>query len=269
MARGVLLGRRLQQLYAPNLRGYSFINSEADDYYGEWATDVSNERKAWLDELFTDWKNDGVLEEFDRAFLIGPTTEATLTDLAHPSGTKAAIVNAVVFTADRHVQGDGVSARIRTNYTPSTDAVNLTLNAGSIGVWTVNVNTAVTVNDIGNAVAPRCSLSSRLVGDQAQCRVNGSDPLSLNSHTDSRHMYQAQRRTAADVRMFIDGAAATNSSWASTSLPTQEQWWLGANSTLFSIRYSVFAFWGGPMIGKEAALYTPLHTYLQRIGAVA
>ncbi|NUJ81175.1 hypothetical protein HUN39_14255 [Methylocystis sp. FS] len=163
--------------------------------------------------------------------------------------------------------GDGVSSRLRTQWTPSTNAVNYTTNLASAACWIKN---DVTLNapDIGNVILPRLNITGRYGAGGALTQINNGTNV-ITATANSIGLLMAQRISASEVVNFKNGVElGRNAATAATGVPTQEQWILGGNASQFSPRQIMLAWWGDALIGKEATLYSIFQTLFTAAGTI-
>jgi hypothetical protein len=255
-------------------RAFTFANTEAAAVVAAFTGATPDAHKARIDTLIGAWKTSGVWDELDRFFTaIAPDEQASTINWKNPSGSAAVFVNSPTFLAYRYWAGNGSSSRVRTNFTPSTDGVNYTLDDASAFLW-VGDNVSENAIDLGNATEPRCNINTRLVGDTQQFRINNASAVQLGiaSVTDSRGLWQARRKAASgadSLQAYKNGSLWGTANVASSALPTQEQWICGGNATSFSTKQIRCAGWGSGMVGLESALYTPLLAFMRDAGAEA
>jgi hypothetical protein len=130
-----------------------------------------------------------------------------LINWVNPGTNNATAVSSPTWTSLEGYTGDGSADYIDTNYNPSTDAVNLSLNSYAYGVYIRN-NVEENAGVIGNSTA-RNYLYPRRVGDSQLCRINSSSNLA-GSVADSRGLWIATR-TASNARALYRNGASVDS----------------------------------------------------------
>jgi hypothetical protein len=230
-------------------------------------------KQAW-DDAIGALKASGAWEDFDILYAKGAipgTSAANIVDgylnWKNPATYTATPVNSPT-NGNGYWQGDGASSRVRTQFTPSTNGVKFTQDSASVWFWCLN-DVGLTAYDVGNiSTAPHTAIISRSGADSTFARVNTGTSASV-ANANSTGLFVAQRRGAADQRIWRNGTQISGvSSAASTGLPTQEQWMCGANNNSFSTRREAFAAWGASQSGREAGIYTIIETLLTAAGTI-
>lgn len=170
-------------------------------------------------QLVLDLKAAGIWTLLDVFYVFatdGDSDFATL-NWKNPAAFQCSKVNSPTFTINEGFQGNGTSSYLDTNWTPSTNGVNFTLNSASLGVW---VFTIPTINDdlVGNSLGSSGTnrLRSSNTTDQ---RINSTN--SLNSAVDLTGTgYKSNIRNNANSLDFYSGLVKSSRTAASTSLGT-------------------------------------------------
>lgn len=233
------------------------------------STQPSDTIKAAINTAIVDLKTINAWDDYDRLWPFGamPTSADSLIDWKNPSGLPLVIVNSPVFTAYSDWQGDASSARLRTQYTPSTDAVKFTANDASISLWSLTDATVSTI-ELGNVTSsPRAEMSVKWADGNSYAAVNSPTEVFI-AVADSLGFYIGQRRASNDLRLFKNGVQIATSAIASAGLPTQEQWVCASNSGYYSNKKLALVAWGASQAGREAAIYNIFLTLFQATGAV-
>lgn len=254
----------------PALRQILFSNpysAEAKEIFAAMTTQPTSARKSLIDAAVKSLKSAGVWSQLDCLYMLAAAdSQSARLNWINPGTYTALAVNSPTFAADKGYTGDGSTSRLRTQYTPSVNGVNLTQNNASAWVW-VLTNVVASTDDIGSHTAPRLlvesnNASSLLVGD-----VNSSAAMSASIST-AIGLSGIQRRASSDRRLWKNGTQqGTTDTTASTAVANQEQWICGGNSTSFSTRQIACAAWGASLSGLESSLYNALLPYMQGIGA--
>lgn len=91
-------------------------------------------------KLVVTLQNTGVWPLLDSLYILAaPTAQNASIDWALPSRTLT-VSGSPTFAANKGYTGDGVSAFLDTNYNPATNAVNLSQNSNTFGVWSLTSN---------------------------------------------------------------------------------------------------------------------------------
>ena len=242
------------------------FSSEALAIFASMTTPPTTARKIIINNFVVSLKSSGVWAGLDVLYLLAAAdSQAAIINWKNPGTFNAIAVSSPAFVADRGFTGDGATSRLRTQYAPSTNGINFTLNDASYWLFSLT-SAAIGASDIGNTTNPRASMSVRNA-DNITARLNDAAADS-RANLDGKGWYGAQRRGFADKRLWKDGtqqgAAFTTNS---TGLPTQEQWICGSNSGIFSSRQIAAAAWGSSLTGLEPSFYTSMLAYMQAVGA--
>ncbi|RTE91924.1 hypothetical protein [Bradyrhizobium sp. LVM 105] len=263
------MGRGMGHLGSLGSVGYRFVNPEAAAIAAAFSPAPTNARKALIDNLVGGLKSAGIWSALDLFYVTAAAASQNgRVNWKNPGTFDLIEVSSPTFAADQGYTGNGSSSYLRTQYTPSTNGVNFTLNSASAWAWS-RTNLASAGADLGNATAPRAFLTGRNGSDQLQGDMNNAAASSISTaNTNSIGFYGVQRRGSADRRLFLNGAqVGTASGVVSTSVPSVEQWVCAANATSFGTRQISVAAWGASLSGLESSFYNAVLTYMQAIGA--
>jgi hypothetical protein len=232
-------------------------------------------KQAW-DDAIGALKTSGAWTDFDILYPIGAIPGTSSENAAdsrlnwkNPAAYTLLAVNSPTH-GNGYWQGDGSSARLRTQYTPSSNAVEYLQDDMSLWFWSLT-DSAVTAGDCGNSnVFPLARLITRNASDQAQLYTNDESALFRVSMTDSLGLYAIQRRAVDDKRLWKNGSQfdVTYTTHASTGLPTQEFWVCGANSNGFSSKRCAMFAAGASQATREASTYTTIQTLFTAAGTI-
>ncbi len=146
-------------------------------------------------------------------------------------------VSSYPFTANTGYEGSGSAGYLNTNFIPSTDATNYTLNSGSLGVYILE-DVAENKTDMGASTA---FLQTRLGANNFTYLVNGGSNV---ANSDSRGLFIASRLTGASLFSFRNNDSLNSSTTAASSLPNAAIS-IGAYGSGFnSSKQIAFAFMG-------------------------
>lgn len=169
------------------------------------------------------------------------------------------------FVGDRGFAGNGVDQYLRTQWTPSLNAVHMTQNSASAWVWSLT-NAANNSADIGDTGASAIRVTTRGVAGQLVSRINDNTG-STATVADSLGLYGGQRLDATNKKGWRNGIEVSATTVAAISLSATEQWICGANTGQYSAKRLALAAWGASLAGKELAFYTAVLPYMQSLGA--
>lgn len=214
-------------------------------------------------------KDTGVWTQLDVLyFLAAHDAQAARLNWKSPGGAFDAVaVNSPTFAVDRGYTGNGSNSRLRTNYTPSTNAVAQTQNNASLLIWSLT-NSASNSADAGSLTAPRSYVVARLgSGIAAQVSLNNATQDNVTIAT-SLGLIGVSRVSSTVERAWQNGVQlGVDVSNTSTGLASQEQWVLGANASDFSTRQIALAAFGASLVGLENSFYNICLSYMQAVGA--
>lgn len=253
--------------------GYS---AEAQALFARFTTPPTAARKTLINNLIVSLKNAGVWSKLDCLYVMAAETEQAGQRNWIKDAHNLSPVAAPTFTTDRGYDFNGTTQYLNTQYTPSTQAVQYTLNDASAFVWcTENVQGDGTALGGNNTpllrIIPRRSgvPDTYLVGVNPSVTTGGT----IGTVTDSRGLTHVERSSAALTTVYKNGASAATNTVASNGLPPVAIY-LGANDQAgvgaagFDTRAQAAAGLGASLGAAGAtALYNALSTYLVAVGA--
>jgi hypothetical protein len=249
--------------------GFTTYTSEAQTLFTAMTSAPDAPRKGHTNALIKGLKTDGIWSLLDILYVTAAhDAQAAGLNWKTPASFSLIAVNSPTFTADRGYAGNGTTARLRTQFTPSTNGVNVTQDSGSLWLW-VRSN-AQGAHEAGNTGAsPFMLLNPRDATDVTRFSVNdGAASFTGGTHTDSAKFWGASRAASGTKKLWRNGVQfGSDVSVTSTGLSSIEQWICGANATNFGTRQISAAAWGSALTGLESALYNRLLTYMQAVGA--
>lgn len=170
--------------------------------------------------------------------------------------------------------GDGSSSYVRTNYVPSTDAVNLTQNNAGVFLYIVDsTGASATAVDFGTVGASGNILASiHVTGNTVAVHMNNTTNIS-NTNTSAAGRYGFSRSASNATKTFKNGSQVGSTSVAaSTAIPNREIYLGAYNNAGTPAGYSVrqFGFWliGANIDSVIANLDSYFNTYLTTSQAV-
>jgi len=172
------------------------------------------------------------------------------------------------WTLDRGFQGNGSTSYLRTDFIPSTDAVNYTLDNAGFGAYSRTEGQQTTV-EIGVTSSGTGSNSLfRIAGDLSGSRVNNPN-AELLSNTSGTKLISLERTASTGFQIFRDGSSLGTTSQTSTTLPTLEFYILAFNNVgtagFFSTRELSMGYIA--KAGIQTDLKNRTNTYLTALGA--
>lgn len=130
-------------------------------------------------------------------------------------------IGTVTFTADQGWTGDGSTGALDTNYTPSTNGVNYTLNAASAGIYLLNTRSSTGLNqNFGVVGSSNIYLGLLSSSNTAQISVNTSTASNINpaSIASVKGSWGVTRTGATAEALYLNGSTtALGTDTAATS----------------------------------------------------
>lgn len=208
-------------------------------------------------------KKAGIWANLDALYTPQHAILASRVDLKAPARALLTLVNSPAIVADRHFQGDGVSAYFEIPLNPATAGGNYSLNSAAMGVWSLT-DSSTAAFDMGNGNAAR--LRGRLSGLMG-AGANAST-LQTTAVTDSLGFYGWTRRASAGFD-FFKGTTLTPITQASSAVPSANVH-LGANAgASFSARRYAACFVAGGLTAQNISDFrSALSGWLTYIGAI-
>lgn len=259
--------------------GYSYTNAEAATLVAAMSSAPDDTRKGQIDTCIGAIKTAGAWTKLDCLWLwAGHDSQAGLLDWKRLSDATA--VNSPTFTTDRGFTGDGSTSYINTNFTPSTDGVNYTLNSACMGAY-LNAGTDTAVsgpNSIG-AASGGGTINARVEpwrsstpGSTVRARVNDGTATTVGTVATRFGLTAVNRSGASAVQIYRNGASIGTSTAASSNVPSIDVYALGFNNggALGGANDNriAAAFVGGSLTSTEHAdLFTAIEAYLDAVGA--
>lgn len=228
----------------------------------------SGRQRGEINEVIAALKLAGVWARCDLIYMLcAHDAQAARLNWKNPSSNALAVVNAPVFTANRGYAGDGVSAELRTAYTP----VLFQQDDSHVSVFGLTQSATAVANDIfGVTITPGIRAGARN-------RTTTAGGVALNTNviaptTDAgagARLISGTRVTATDVLVYANGAFTNSVAVASASGALTHAGFLSSGAAAFSDRQSAFGSIGASLTAAQhAALYSAVARYLQARGAI-
>lgn len=175
-------------------------------------------------------KSNGYFYLLDRFWLFAQDIQTNAVySIVNPTSTTCTEVNAPTFLAYNGFDFNGTSQYLNTNYTPSTNGVNYTLNNASHGVY-CNENVGGTFGwDMGLQDASNAStISLRDNTNTCYAKVNNAVANFVSgANSNSIGLFNVVRSGVNTISIYINGVSTYSDTDVSTSLPTRP-FFLGA-----------------------------------------
>jgi hypothetical protein len=204
---------------------------------------------------------------------------------AHTNGGSEALINWFdpgIFNADdptttqwdnlEGYTGDGTTDYISTNFAPSTDATNYTLNSASVGIYLRTNISSTTANAFGIADGTaRTSLHPRNASDYYLSRINNTSGSNQNAPMggNSQGLWVITRTASNVTEAYHNGTSIDSDVTDSNALPTAEFFILdcnGISDTFSAHQVSIFFIMNGITDAEATAINTVIETYMDAIG---
>lgn len=189
---------------------------------------------------------------YDRFWLFAQDIQANARkSIKNPTSTDITEVNTPSWSSGLGYTGNGTSSYENSNFTPSTDGVNYTLNSASMFVYS-RTNSAVTSVEIGSNTTSGgfAYMHCKYSDNSAYAFTNNNGSINVSGAVSSSIGFFAWERTASNAdKIMRNGVNLGTSAGASYTLPGQKVY-IGARNAngtavAFSSRQLSFAGVGG------------------------
>lgn len=260
------IGFGISPLFRRSRAGY---DADAITYFNTVTTPFSAARKAIINTLVTTLKADGNWTKLDRLWLLA--TEAqdqALISLVNPASTAMTLVNAPSFVADQGFTGDGATSYINTQYNPSSDGSQFTLNNCSFGIY------ARSNAGIYNMFHGCDNGTDHVL--LAEKNASGNIRFALNNVTfhdtavTSLGFYVANRTASNATAGLRNSSTIVSDTDVAVAVPNLKAYILcrnssGTPSSFSGEQYSIFYFGSGSI--NQSAFYTAIQNYMTSLGS--
>jgi hypothetical protein len=219
-------------------------------------------------QLMLDLKTAGVWNKLDsfRVYATDGSSSYALIDWKRLVLCTA--VNSPTFTTNVGYKGNGTSAYINSNYTPSTNAVNYSLNNASIFFYIGSLRTAGQIQAYQGNTGVNQSLISAGSPGFGENYINGVDPV-FNATTGIGFQL-VNRLNSNTLNVYFNGILQnTNSSSITTGLSNISLWEFGANNGatgfLFSDVGNAIIGYGANLTSEQSDFNTAVNTYINSL----
>lgn len=170
-----------------------------------------------------------------------------------PTLNQATLINSPTFTSNQGFAGNGTSSYIDTNFNPSTQGVNYTLDDASISAYLFSAGlTPIAGSLVGDN---RMSIGTTLNSN----RLNTSNPLNSSFAFDSAGLKSFNRTTSTSLTLF-NGLIGGNRTATSSILPTTS-YILRFASVYGTSRISTYSM-GASLVSENTAFVNAINTYI-------
>lgn len=181
----------------------------------------------------------------------------------NPNAFQCSLVNAPVFTSNQGFNSDGATSFINTNWVPSVDAVQMTLNSVHRSFYMVSVGATSALMGIVGSAADRVQLAVSTTNIRLNRNASDLSP-SINNLKTLTHIYN--RTSASGARLLID-SVFTSHTTASTALATTGRTIFNSSGVIAvsTNRMATFSEGGQLSDAESIALANALNSYMAAI----
>lgn len=253
--------------------GFQRVDPDAIAIFNAMDTKPNAARKTRIKAAVVALKDDGIWSKLDRLWVMAAHEQGVTSRLDWKSpattGRRLTEVNSPTFTANQGYTGNASNMYLNTNFTQSTDGVNMTQDSACGFVWVRNVGSSSTHVYFGGG--PTRTLIYRQSSASAWVISGPSGPntaviqTTLSNAADG--LLAANRSGASQRHGYRNGVVESSNTAASVGTTTEPFYILawnngGSPANLISGQIS-FAGVGGSLTATEHAnLHTALNTYM-------
>ena len=179
-------------------------------------------------------------------------------------------VNSPTFTTNVGYRGNATSSYINSNYNPTANAVNYTLNSASIFAYISAVRTVGQIQAYQGAtgVSTQLLIAAGTNGF-GESYINNAT-TGVNNVTTGIGFQLVNRINSTTLNVYYQGALQnTNSAITSVSIPNRTIWDFGANNggtgSLFSNVGNAIIGYGANLTAEQSAFNTAVNTYINSL----
>lgn len=227
-----------------------------------------------INEMIVSLIDTGIFAKLDYLHVYAQeTSQAALLNWVAPSDFTGSLVNAPTFTSDRGFAGDGLTSYIDTNFNPSADGVNFTLNKAAHGVYVrtdpgVGAYAEIGAEDAGGDFT---SIHVRFSDGNNYVLVNNNAGGNVNFANASALGFFTGRRSASNILASNkNGVQQAANATVSTALPNLNMWVCGVDNNGVLLRPSprqLALSYAGSSDIDDAVFYSIIQTYMSAVGA--
>ncbi len=250
--------------------GYEY-DADAQLYFNQLTFQPSPEFKSAINTLVLQLKADDNWSKLDRLWIHATEyRQHARVSLVNPISDQLIEEYSPTWTLKQGYTGDGTSSYIKTNYIPTTDGVNHTLNNNSAGVYS-RTNIQSSAIEMGTFSASAYSFYYNRIRDPSDLWRNAmySDSDVSNSNANSTGLFMWTRTSASEGDFFRNGTSVGTNIGTSGDLSTVELYLLALNgngtASNFSNRQVALSFIGSGGI-DAVSFYDAVQTFATTIG---
>lgn len=247
---------------------FSVYDADAIAYFAAMSSEPDATRKGHLNTLIAGLKADGVWAKLDwLSIFAAHDAQAARLNAINPAQAFTE-VNSPVFTADTGYRG-AASSYLNSNWVPNADAVNFTLNAASMGGWSLtDANTTGAAMGTGT----RDVLMVRNSGFMYAALGSTASTPDYISNATSLGYFSLCRETSNDGQAYMGASELGSDAISKTTIALDTVSMKGlaqSGSSIDTNRTYSALFWGGYLTAADnTALRSRLSTYLTAVGAI-
>jgi hypothetical protein len=220
-------------------------------------------------QLIVDLKSAGVWNKLDSFRVYATDGSANFALIDWKRLVLCTAVNSPTFTSNAGYKGNATSSYINSNFTPSTNGVNYTLNSSSIFVYVSAVRTEGQIQAYqGLFFGASWLLISAGTNAIGESYINGV--TGVTNTTTGIGFQLVNRLDSNTLNVYFDGVLQnTNIVAPSVSLPTDTIWDLAANNnatgTFFSDTQDAIVGYGANLNAEQSDFNTAVNNYMNAI----
>ena len=216
---------------------------------------------------------DGNWQLLDRMWIMAADNQQNArVSIINPTSTQITEVNSPTWTKDQGYTGNGTSSYLNTNWNPSTQGVQYTLNSASVGLYTRNApatgaGTAICGNGVGSNFSALLIINRLSLDDF----ILNSATVSTKTAKGAAGLYSANRTSSTVVSPYYNGSLYAGGSFVQASTSVQSiNVFVGAfNSNGVAagwVTNQVSMFFAGSGSLDQTKLYNAFTTFRNTIG---
>lgn len=239
---------------------------------------VSATERGYVDTLITGLKSEGLFAGTDAIWLLASeSAKQAKFDITGNTGSNLALTvgGSPTFTASQgYTCNTADNDFLNLNYTPSSTAVNLTLNSATIGAY-MRTSSSTRRWTIGceDATAAIGFEYFRLAGAQVTSATNNpSGAVNVSGSTGSAGFHCTARTGSTTTDYYFNGSSIGSTAASSVALPTRPVYGLALNSSGTTIgglagqETAIIVIGKGWNSSQISSLYTLLQSYMTSLG---
>jgi hypothetical protein len=220
-------------------------------------------------QLMIDLKSAGVWNKLDSFRVYATDGSAAYALIDWKRLVLCTAVNSPTFTTNLGYKGNGTSSYINSNFTPSIDGVNYTLNSASMFVYIGSLRTTGQIQAYQGNIGSNQSLIAAGSPPFGESYINGNSGPVFNATTGIGFQL-VNRFNPTTINVYFNGILQnTNSSSSPTALSNISLWDFGGNDgasgILFSDVGNAIIGYGANLNAEQSAFNTAVNNYMNAI----